>query len=38
MGKHIKTKMDYEMIHNPAKEVLKLDPKIVLAKYPYAKL
>ena len=35
MGKHIKTKMDYEMIYNPAKEVLKLDPdNPVLAKYP----
>tara|TARA_B100001057_G_scaffold482261_1_gene557332 strand:+ start:634 stop:789 length:156 start_codon:yes stop_codon:yes gene_type:complete len=34
MGKHIKTKIDYEMIYNLAKEVFKLDPdNTVLAKY-----
>jgi len=34
MGKHIKTKIDYEMIYNLAKEVFKLDPdNPVLAKY-----
>tara|TARA_B100001094_G_scaffold293320_1_gene313110 strand:- start:74 stop:229 length:156 start_codon:yes stop_codon:yes gene_type:complete len=34
MGKHIKTKIDYEMIYNLAKEVFKLDPdNAVLAKY-----
>lgn len=26
MGKHIKTKMDYDMINKLAKEVYKLDP------------
>ena len=34
MGKHIKTKLDYEMIAELAKEVNKLDPEnTVLAKY-----
>ena len=34
MGKHIKTKMDYEMIYSLAKEVKRLDPNNpVLAKY-----
>ena len=34
MGKHIKTKLDYVMIYNLAKEVLKLDPdNPVLKKY-----
>ena len=28
MGKHIKTRLDYEMIEALAKEVKKLDPKI----------
>lgn len=26
MGKHIKTKLDYDMIENLAKELFKLDP------------
>jgi hypothetical protein len=34
MGKHIKTKMDYEMIYEFAKEVARLDPDSpVLEKY-----
>ena len=34
MGKHIKTKMDYDMIYDFAKEIVKLDPdNPVLAKY-----
>ena len=34
MGKHIKTKMDYEMIYSLAKEVKRLDPNNpVLSKY-----
>tara|TARA_B100000035_G_scaffold261500_1_gene232654 strand:+ start:3578 stop:3730 length:153 start_codon:yes stop_codon:yes gene_type:complete len=34
MGKHIKTRLDYEMIEALAKEVKKLDPENpVLAKY-----
>ena len=34
MGKNIKTKLDYEMISELAKEVYKLDPENpVLAKY-----
>ena len=34
MGKHIKTKMDYDMIYDFAKEIAKLDPdNPVLAKY-----
>tara|TARA_B100000902_G_scaffold169760_1_gene164302 strand:+ start:179 stop:337 length:159 start_codon:yes stop_codon:yes gene_type:complete len=35
MGKHIKTKMDYDMINDFAKEIVKLDSieNPVLAKY-----
>ncbi len=35
MGKHIKTKMDYDMIYDFAKEIVKLDSadNPVLAKY-----
>ena len=34
MGKHIKTKMDYDMIEQLAREVQKLDPNNeVLAKF-----
>tara|TARA_B100000085_G_C18105500_1_gene334965 strand:- start:82 stop:237 length:156 start_codon:yes stop_codon:yes gene_type:complete len=35
MGKHIKTKMDYNMIYDFAKEIVKLDSKEnkVLQKY-----
>ena len=34
MGKHIKTKLDYEMITELAKEVYRLDPEnSVLKKY-----
>lgn len=35
MGKHLKTKMDYDMIYDFAKEIVKLDStdNPVLAKY-----
>lgn len=34
MGKHIKTKMDYDMIENFAREIYRMDPNnSVLQKY-----